>query len=511
MKFSNSLVLVLLLALQIVWPATARAAVGTVTVTNATDSNSTTLCTLRDAIRLIDGITPIGSCTLSGMQSPPEIHFSMTLPATITLTSPLVPTSSMNIVGPGQTQLTLSGNDTVRVFGDLTTGGNTLSISNLSIAHGKAPSGFAGGGISFCCGQVVVLDSVNLHDNQSDFAGGAIDAVSDLTLTNSIVENNRAVNLSDYFLSFGGGIYAESGNITIDHSIIRGNTVGATSSGSDPGMGGGILVNGSTTVVMTDSTVSGNHALGFALRSGFNPDGSGLGGQGGGVFVDGGTWISRGNTISGNNATFEGGGVFNIGAADIINSTIAQNTVPAASSPSRGAGIYDAAANGFGSGVVLYLSNATVYANSAGSGGGLYNAHAAPADVVIANSAFGNRGSGETGGDIVNATGAALTGNFDLVENASSAGGLVDGSAGNIVGHAARFGTFASHGGATFTVGFASASPLFDHGSNALALDENNKALAHDQRDDPAIPRIMHGTVDIGALETDVIFSDGFQ
>ncbi|MGA9335574.1 MAG: choice-of-anchor Q domain-containing protein [Rudaea sp.] len=496
-------------------PSNAGAVVtaGTITVNDAGDGTGSGVCTLRDAFNLIDGDTPTGNCTASGSQSPPEIHFALSTPVTIMLASALPSTVSVKVVGPGTDQLTISGGNAVRIFNGLTTSNATLNLSNLTLAHGLAPSGSAGGAIFNCCGHAVMLDHVDLHDNRSDYAGGAIDASYDLHVTSSTFENNQAIKASGgSFLSFGGGLYAQSGAISLDHVTMTGNTAGSTAAGSDPGLGGALAVNNGVTIHITDSTFAGNHALANAQRTNFNPNPAGLGGQGGGIFAEGTLDLQR-STVSGNDATFQGGGIYNIAGADVINSTVANNSVSGASSPSQGGGIFNAATNGFGNGVVLKVYDSTVYGNGAGSGGGLYNEHTTAAEVLLNNSAFGNSGTGQAGGDIVNGSGAVLDGTSTLVEDAAHAGGLIDGSQGNIVGQSAQFVGLGNYGGPTHTVRFAPASPLRDSGTNALAVDGAGNPLTSDQRDyAPEVPRIYNGVVDIGAFEfaNDLIFADGF-
>ena len=54
------------------------------------------------------------------------------------------------------------------------------------------------------------------------------------------------------------------------------------------------------------------------------------------------------------------------------------------------------------------------------------------------------------------------------------------------------------YGGPTQTVGLLPGSPALDAGSDALAVDSLGNSLTTDQR---GLPRIINGTIDIGAFE----------
>ena len=61
-------------------------------------------------------------------------------------------------------------------------------------------------------------------------------------------------------------------------------------------------------------------------------------------------------------------------------------------------------------------------------------------------------------------------------------------------------GPLANNGGPTQTMALLPGSPAIDAGSNALAVDANGNPLTTDQRG-AGFPRIVNGTVDIGAYE----------
>ena len=86
--------------------------------------------------------------------------------------------------------------------------------------------------------------------------------------------------------------------------------------------------------------------------------------------------------------------------------------------------------------------------------------------------------------------------------------GLTNGSNGNQVGVAnPGLGTLASNGGPTETIALLAGSPAIDSGSNALAVDPHGSPLTTDQRG-AGFPRIVNGTVDIGAFEVQTPTTD---
>ncbi|MEH2370803.1 Calx-beta domain-containing protein [Nostoc sp.] len=216
--------------------------------------------------------------------------FGDATPDTITLTSgELSITEGVIIQGTGANKLTISGNNTSRIFN----ASASLSIDGLKITGGNAGSNNNGGGI-YSTSSVTVSNS-NLSGNIAALGGG-IYSSSSVTATNSTISGNTA-NTS------GGGIYSSS-SVTASNSTISGNTANTN--------GGGIY--SSTTTTLTNSTVSSNTAKV----------------NGGGIYSGGGTVSNStifGNTAdSDNNNTGNGGGIYrSAGTWSISNSIIAGN------------------------------------------------------------------------------------------------------------------------------------------------------------------------------------------
>lgn len=240
--------------LMLFFPPPPLAHAATITVQSSADgpTNSTNCpgsgCRLRDAIAASN---PAGGDT---------IDFSLTYPATITLTSgELVITKSLTINGPDASNLTISGNNAVRV---MLVSGVALNLSKVTIANGNAGDFSAGGGIGNL-GTLTVNNSTFYNNTAMGsgqyfgFGGGiANGAVYTLTITNTTFFGNSADK--------GGGI-ANNGTLTITNSTIAGNSANT---------GGG--VHNEVTATLTDTIVANNTA--------------GTGGNcgGAGTFIDGG-------------------------------------------------------------------------------------------------------------------------------------------------------------------------------------------------------------------------------
>ncbi|MDV6033296.1 MAG: hypothetical protein F9B45_25055 [Phycisphaera sp. RhM] len=279
--------------------------------------------------------------------------------------------------------------------------------------------------------------------------------ISGLTLRDaaaSAINNSGNLTVSETVMTSGvavngGGIFnAVSGNLTVRRSTISENTVTSN--------GGGIYNSGTASII--DSTINGN-AAGNAAGGIYNNSLQPL------AVIQ--------STISGNKAFFTGGGIENRGADLMIrHSTITGNIADADNDGSGGSG-----------GISNY--GTTIVHNS-----------------IVA----GNLRSGLTAND----TGPLdPTSTYNLIGDAASAGGLVHGENGNVVGVDARLAPLADNGGPTWTHALLNASPAIDAGDNAHAVDADSQRLRFDQRGSHH-ERIIDGNrsgtanVDIGAFET---------
>ena len=185
-----------------------------------------------------------------------QIQFQPGLAGTITLTQgSLDITKDLEIDGPGQDLLTISGNHESGVF-NITAGPRVkvVTISGLTIADGTGVivNGLnVGGGIYNDHAQLTVSDCT-ITGNAVDGVGlgGGIDSLGTLILNSSTVSDNISSG-SGGGISSGGLLGGSSvgGVVTINSSLIADNQAGS-------GFGGGLYLLGPATI--TDSTISGN-------------------------------------------------------------------------------------------------------------------------------------------------------------------------------------------------------------------------------------------------------------
>ncbi|HYV10588.1 MAG TPA: choice-of-anchor Q domain-containing protein [Pyrinomonadaceae bacterium] len=285
--------------------ALAHPAGNTITVNSTSDVADGTdgLCTLREAITSANTGTASGATAgecAAGSDSESDTISLTGLTGTITLGSALPNiTADVSIIGPGASQLTISGNNLFRVF-SLTLGSGVVSFSGLTIANGRIND--VGGGIyNQSSANVNVTDST-INNNFAILGGGfANSSTGTFTLTNSTVSNNSA--------GTGGGCYNGLGTLNVISSTFNNNLAGAV---AGSGNGGGIIT-GSETLNIINSTLHNNFASG----------------RGGGIYnnsSDAKISISQ-STISQNFSSLGGGGVGNNNNAPIklLNTIVADN------------------------------------------------------------------------------------------------------------------------------------------------------------------------------------------
>lgn len=210
-----------------------------------------------------------------------------------------------------------------------------------------------------------------------DGLGTAAVPASVISITSGTVEISGLSILGGVAVD-GGGIHNGSGTVTVSDSVVSGNA----STGTTATSGGGGIFNHSGTLTVTESTVSVNTAARY----------------GGGIYNNTAGIVTVSDSTVSNNTGFYSGGIYNGGVLTVAGSTISDNV----------------ASNNFGGGLTNYggtmtVSGSTFLANSAnnantGKGGGIYNR--GPATVT--NSTF----SGNTayqGGAISNRSELTVT------------------------------------------------------------------------------------------------------
>jgi len=189
------------------------------------------------------------------------------------------------------------------------------------------------------------------------------------------------------------------GDLTLDRLTL---TDGLRSNGLEPGPDGGAILNIGTLVV-TDSTIGGNHAIsggGLDNRGTATVSRSTLSNNsalnGGGIFNEfGGILTITNSTISGNAADYSGGGIVNAGNLTLTNSTVTHNRA-------NRNGITIGACGGLERGTYAesVLTNTIVAGNFVGTGTTASDIHG-PIDTDKSfNNLIGTGGSGELQGDV---------------------------------------------------------------------------------------------------------------
>jgi len=217
------------------------------TVTNTNDSGAGSL---RDAIIQANGVpNTADTITFSSLFNTPQA---------ITLASELLITDDLTIAGPGASLLTVSGNNTVRVFDiNLITRVLNVTVSGMTVTGGRITSG-AGAGF-YTADENVTLNNMIISGNNvvggtgDSGAGVGVGGGGLLTVRNSTISGNAATG-------HGGAIYFfDSGSLTLENSTINNNSSTASSNG-----GGGIYFYGTGDVTIRNCTISGNTSAGTA-------------------------------------------------------------------------------------------------------------------------------------------------------------------------------------------------------------------------------------------------------
>ena len=308
----------------------------------------------------------VNDCTLRGAVNAANGNVeadTINIPATITsivLTTALpTVTTVMVIIGPGADTCTISSSD--GTFGQLVnvdTGGD-LDLSGVTISNGN----------------------------------GSLD-VSTLSGSN---------------LNYGGGVYLNGGEAALDRCTISGNK---------GYFGGGVYAGGSSSLYLSNSTLSDNQAKQW----------------GGGVATENGSTKIVNCTIFGNSAGQDGGGVYAgwSGSHSLSHSTVAGNDA------SQGAGAYDS------------------------------NYRMAIRNCILADNTTGEDVGGNLSFD-----------DYNLIENYSEPQGLRSATTHHITGVDPLLEDLAYNGGTTKTMALKFGSPAKDAG---ICTDTDDNPVTTDQR-----------------------------
>ncbi|PZQ18493.1 MAG: hypothetical protein DI564_04115 [Rhodanobacter denitrificans] len=426
---------------------------------------------------------------------------------TISLTSGAIAVGQhgLTLRGPGAAALALAGSGADRVLRH--TGTGTLTIEGLTVRGGAIagtdPDVTMRGGCIDSDGSVVLTGATVRECSVSAMSqarGGCIAALG-ATLTDSHLEACR-VDVVDgaSYAAAGGALFVDgSRDLALVRSTVTGNEVSSPLGGA---LGGGVYVGygvyATSSVTVTDSSLSGNRATGrpYAAGYGYFTTDQGMGGA---IMTHNHIRIER-STLSDNHAG-TGGALAMIGgdiAADrmvLINSTVSGNTAQ-----NTGGGLWTLLGG-------VRLTNSTIAFNDAGYGaGGLLPQHPLFQGVYD----FPPR--------IESSIVAANTTVYGIADIDTQLPKLVITGSGNLIGASSltvppdtlagdpRLLPLADNDGPTLTHALAADSPALDAGFNPENLEHDQRGEGH--------ARLSGAAVDIGAFERavgDAIFSDGFD
>lgn len=319
-----------------------------------------------------------------------------------------------------------------------------------------------GGAITFdpsLAGGTITLTSGQLQINR----GVTVDASAAAPLTISAGGSSRVleigagvtVGINDVVIRDGvaapqGGGILNRGSLSLDRVVVTANTENSAGPASFDLGGGGIYNADSSTLNLTDSTVSNNssaHQPGGGIYGFFNSTVS----------------ILR-STVSGNVSGDVAGGMRSLGDTTVVNSTFSGNT----STAWHGGGIFHTDG-------ALTVTSSTFTGNIAPGGtasGILVATFGAPANLTLTNSVM--EGFGGAFACAIEGGGAATiaSGGHNVISDGScNPNGTTDQSNTD-----ALLGPLADNGGPTFTHALGAGSPAIDAASAGVATDQRGVA-----------------------------------
>jgi fibronectin-binding autotransporter adhesin len=380
---------------------------------------------------------------------------------------------------------------------------NAAASGDLDITTTLHSVTIAGGGASGPGATIIDASGLNAGTNRDrafQITGAGVTAIfQDLAIRNGQAADDGTSGVSTNPAAqntgrFGGGILNNGGSVTLTNVIIqscqslgKGDSVINDHTQLDCFGGGIASLTASGAVVVTNSTLTGNTALG-GDGGNFN-NGAGSNAKGGGIYFEGGTLnISgsrfdncaatggtggsvdqNGQTNGGFGGNAQGGGVW-VGAGTVtINNTTFENTT----------------ANGGNSGTG---GNGVEPAGNA-DGGGLYSL----GDVTVTNSTF--HLAGATGGNGGNAFGTTCLGAHQAGDGGGARGGAIFADGGTMIINTATFANNFANGGNGGNGGQTDGGlNCGQHGAGGLAF---GGAIA----DNAATVNIKHGTVSLSSAQ----------
>ena len=435
----------------------------------------------RPVLELLEGRLSPAVLTVNSLANTTSAGSALTLPEAVKVVDG---TLGRSLTTAEQAQVTgiLGSNDTIQF--NLPAGSQTINLNGTALSITKAVSiiGPGAGTLTISGNNDNRIFAVGTSSNLSLVA-----AISGLTITNG---NAKSASIDSY----GGGL-VNFGTTTVSNCTFANNVAAA---------GGAISSEG--TLTLNSCTFSGNTGTsdGGAI---YNYHGSGIltvnnstflnnttGADGGGIRSNV-QMVLNGCTFNGNFASSQGGGL----SASDTKATVTNCTFVNNSAGSEGGGIEIESGTRAATFVNDTITGNRVRTSSSGTGGGVRADFSATFENTIVAGNF--RGaSGNTADDVGGSLSSSSS--YNLIGTGGS-GGLRNGSNNNQVGVAnPGLGVLANNGGPTQTIPLLPGSPAIGQGSNAFVT-----AGETDQR---GLPRIVNGTVDIGAFEVQGLAASSF-
>lgn len=337
----------------------------------------------------------------------------------INLDSAITINKNLTITNSGLLPVVIDGGENGRIF---TISGGVVSLDNLELTNGLADDG----GAIYITNATVTISDCDINNNVANGvsgSGGGIynDVGGDLTIMNTIIENNQANRA-------GGGIEDNSGaglGLRLIDVNLDNNNTGVAPATANPGNGGGLHITGMGDVEISGGTVNGNIAAS----------------EGGGLWNGSGTMSLDSITIDGNSAEGAaadngGGGIFNNGGTLNIGAetNITNNLATGASGSGGGllstdgavtisdANFADNSANRAGGGIelidgTLSVTNTDLTGNDVNGGagtanpgnGGAFHVTGMASIVTFTNCIIDNNEAASEGGGLWNQSGTTMT------------------------------------------------------------------------------------------------------
>ena len=310
----------------------------------------------------------VGGCSLRDAINDADpgdtINFSVSGTIVISGNGELVISKSLTI--SSSLPITISGNNATRVFNIFA--GNVI-FDGLTISNGNAPNTICGNYINRCGGGIMIQNN----------------SVAETVTNSTLISNSAGYG--------GGGIFNYEGTVMVNNSTLTGNLA----HDGPIGDGGGIF-NWAGTLAVTNSTLSNNSAN-----------------DGGGISSVWGTSTVNNSTLISNSAGYSGGGIYNNSTLIVTDSTLSKN------SAIEGGAIFNSIEGD------LEINNSSLISNSVFHiGGGISNWHGT---LTANNSIFSSNLANDKGGGIYNSLGTLTITNSSLLQNSTDltvGGGVVN-------------------------------------------------------------------------------------